>query len=88
MIINIFYIILQDDVDRDPSIRWKTLSHNGVVFPPPYKPLPSNIKLKYDGKPVDLPEEAEEVATFYAVHFISTGTTRHTDNPVKYKTKL
>ena len=72
----------QDDKDRDPNIRWKTLSHNGVVFPPPYKPLPKNIKLLYEGKPVDLPPEAEEIACFYAVHYNSTGAIKHTENPV------
>ncbi|KAE8209478.1 hypothetical protein CF327_g6537 [Tilletia walkeri] len=47
--------------------KWDTLYHKGPRFPPPYEPLPSNVKLKYDGKPVSLPPEAEEAAMFYAI---------------------
>ncbi|KAH7914159.1 DNA topoisomerase I [Hygrophoropsis aurantiaca] len=50
----------------DGEEKWQTLEHNGVIFPPPYEPLPSNVKMKYKGKSVDLPPEAEEVAGFYA----------------------
>jgi len=46
------------------GIKWKTLEHNGVLFPPPYQP--HNVKLLYDGKEVNLTPEQEEVATFYA----------------------
>lgn len=49
----------------DDTIKWTTLEHNGVLFPPPYEPLPKNIKLLYDGAPVNLSPEAEEVAGFY-----------------------
>ncbi|KAI8456031.1 hypothetical protein BY996DRAFT_6996575 [Phakopsora pachyrhizi] len=49
----------------DGSKRWTTLEHNGVLFPPPYAPLPKTVKMKYDGKPVDLPPESEEVAGFF-----------------------
>ncbi|GAB2265075.1 hypothetical protein Dimus_000142 [Dionaea muscipula] len=45
--------------------KWRTLSHNGVLFPPPYKP--HGVKMLYDGKPVNLTPEQEEVATMYAV---------------------
>ena len=34
---------------EDASIKWDTLSHNGVLFPPAYEPLPADVKLKYDG---------------------------------------
>ncbi|KAF7321369.1 DNA topoisomerase I [Mycena kentingensis (nom. inval.)] len=55
------------DADQgDGSVKWQTLEHNGVIFPPPYEPLPADIKMKYNGKPVDLPPESEEVAGFYA----------------------
>ncbi|KAI0775835.1 hypothetical protein BD413DRAFT_470526 [Trametes elegans] len=54
------------NVDRDGSLKWTTLEHNGVYFPPPYEPLPKNVKMKYNGQSVDLPPEAEEVAGFYA----------------------
>ncbi|KAF8218287.1 hypothetical protein K438DRAFT_22969 [Mycena galopus ATCC 62051] len=46
--------------------KWETLEHNGVMFPPPYKPLPSHIKMRYNGKELDLPPASEEVAGFYA----------------------
>ncbi|KAI3447020.1 hypothetical protein Pfo_003685 [Paulownia fortunei] len=45
--------------------KWTTLVHNGVIFPPPYKP--HGVKMLYKGKPVDLTPEQEEVATMYAV---------------------
>jgi DNA topoisomerase-1 len=44
--------------------KWKTLQHNGVLFPPPYEP--HGVKMLYDGQPVDLTPEQEEIATFYA----------------------
>ncbi|KAI0633246.1 hypothetical protein C8Q77DRAFT_1058241 [Trametes polyzona] len=55
----------QQNADRDGSVKWTTLVHNGVYFPPPYEPLPKHVKMKYNGEPVDLPPEAEEVAGFY-----------------------
>ncbi|KXS15148.1 hypothetical protein M427DRAFT_123840 [Gonapodya prolifera JEL478] len=48
----------------DTSEKWKSLEHNGVFFPPPYKPI--GVKMKYDGREIDLDPEAEEVAGFYA----------------------
>ncbi|KAI6121734.1 hypothetical protein F5141DRAFT_1091978 [Pisolithus sp. B1] len=52
--------------ENDGEEKWQTLEHNGVIFPPPYEPLPSHVKMKYKGKGVDLPPESEEVAGFYA----------------------
>ncbi|KAH7108323.1 hypothetical protein BKA62DRAFT_609892 [Auriculariales sp. MPI-PUGE-AT-0066] len=49
----------------DGSQKWKTLEHAGVLFPPPYEPLPKSVKLRYNGKDVDLPPEGEEVARFF-----------------------
>uniref|UniRef100_A0A1J3H778 DNA topoisomerase I n=1 Tax=Noccaea caerulescens TaxID=107243 RepID=A0A1J3H778_NOCCA len=49
----------------DGQKKWTTLVHNGVIFPPPYKP--HGIKILYKGKPVDLTIEQEEVATMFAV---------------------
>ncbi|RHZ76910.1 hypothetical protein Glove_187g37 [Diversispora epigaea] len=54
----------QQNADNDGTVKWNTLEHNGVYFPPPYEP--HNIKMKYDGKEVTLTPEAEEVASFYA----------------------
>lgn len=59
-------------VEKSPSKRatgkdekkWDTLEHGGVLFPPEY--VPHGVKLKYDGVPVDLTPEQEEVATMYA----------------------
>uniref|UniRef100_A0A7N6F677 DNA topoisomerase I n=1 Tax=Anabas testudineus TaxID=64144 RepID=A0A7N6F677_ANATE len=48
------------------GVKWKFLEHKGPVFAPPYDPLPSNVKFYYDGKPMKLSPEAEEVATFFA----------------------
>lgn len=43
----------------DGQTKWTTLEHNGVIFPPLYKP--HGIKILYKGKPVDLTIEQEEV---------------------------
>lgn len=43
---------------------WDTLEHNAVTFPPPYEP--HGVKLVYDGKPVDLSAEEEEVRWYRA----------------------
>jgi DNA topoisomerase-1 len=46
------------------GLQWNTLEHNGVFFPPPY--VAHNVKLLYDGEPVDLNDDQEELASFYA----------------------
>jgi DNA topoisomerase-1 len=61
----------------DGTKKWTTLEHNGVLFPPPYEPLPKHVKMKYDGKEVTLPPEAEEVAGFFAALLESD----HAKNP-------
>lgn len=63
----------------DGTKKWSTLEHNGVVFPPEYQPLPKNVRMKYDGVPVLLKPEAEEVATFYGSMLHST---INVENPV------
>jgi DNA topoisomerase-1 len=45
--------------------KWDTLVHHGVLFPPEYEP--HGVKMLYDGKPVTLTPEQEEVASMYAV---------------------
>ena len=62
----------------DGTKKWTTLEHNGVIFPPPYEPLPKHVKMKYDGQEVSLPPEAEEVAGFFAALIESD----HGHNPV------
>ncbi|XP_071037229.1 DNA topoisomerase I, mitochondrial isoform X2 [Parasteatoda tepidariorum] len=49
----------------EDGIKWKTLSHMGPVFAPPYERVPKNVKFYYDGKHMVLSEVAEEVAGFY-----------------------
>jgi DNA topoisomerase-1 len=34
----------------DGTQKWTTLQHNGVIFPPPYQPLPSHVKMKYNSQ--------------------------------------
>ncbi|OHW92995.1 eukaryotic DNA topoisomerase I [Colletotrichum incanum] len=72
----------KDPKKEDDSIKWTTLEHNGVMFPPEYQPLPKNVKLLYDGKPVNLPIEAEEVAGFFGAMLNSK---HNVDNPVFQK---
>jgi DNA topoisomerase-1 len=67
---------------EDDSIKWETLQHNGVVFPPEYEPLPKNVKLLYDGIPVTLSVEAEEVAGFFGAMLNST---HNVENPTFQK---
>ncbi|KAF3444184.1 hypothetical protein FNV43_RR13874 [Rhamnella rubrinervis] len=49
----------------DGQKKWTTLVHNGVIFPPPYSS--HGVKMLYNGKPVELTPEQEEVATMFAV---------------------
>ena len=39
--------------------KWSTLQHCGVLFPPPY--VPHGVKMLYNGRPVHLTPEQEEV---------------------------
>ncbi|CAM1505644.1 Fc.00g112810.m01.CDS01 [Cosmosporella sp. VM-42] len=66
---------------EDDSIKWDTLEHNGVLFAPDYEPLPKHIKMLYDGKPVNLSLEAEEVAMFW-VAMMTPASSHHLENPV------
>ncbi|KAG0047343.1 DNA topoisomerase 1 [Gryganskiella cystojenkinii] len=60
---------------EDDSVKWTTLHHNGVYFPPEY--VPHGIKMKYEGKSVTLAPEVEEVASFFGALLY----TEHADNP-------
>lgn len=55
----------ENQAETDGTQKWTTLEHNGVLFPPPYQPLPKNVKLKYGGVSVTLSPAAEEVAGFF-----------------------
>ena len=45
---------------KDPpeGCQWVTMEHAGVSFPEPY--VPHRVKMKYDGKPVELKPDQEE----------------------------
>ncbi len=49
---------------KSDKILWTSLKHHGVLFPPEY--VPHGVKLLYEGQPVDLTPEQEEVATMFA----------------------
>ncbi|KAA8643532.1 DNA topoisomerase 1 [Aspergillus tanneri] len=72
----------EDPTKGDGTIKWTTLEHNGVVFPPPYEPLPKDVKMKYDGIPVTLHPDAEEVAGFFGSMLNST---HNVENPTFQK---
>lgn len=63
-----------DEARNKSENKWRTLRQNGPQFPPPYEPLPSNIKILYDGQSIKLSNNtknefnvsAEEAAVFYA----------------------
>ena len=67
---------------NDGTKKWDTLEHNGVVFPPPYEPLPKDVKMLYDGKPVSMHLDAEEVACFFGSMLNST---HNVENPTFQK---
>ncbi|KAI4868715.1 hypothetical protein F4820DRAFT_409432 [Hypoxylon rubiginosum] len=67
---------------EDDSVKWKTLEHNGVLFPPAYEPLPKSVKLVYNGTPVNLHVDAEEVAGFFGSMLNST---HNVENPTFQK---
>ncbi|KAG0330084.1 DNA topoisomerase 1 [Podila humilis] len=64
------------DENEDDSVKWQTLHHNGVMFAPEY--VPHGIKMKYDGKPIKLAPEVEEVASFFGAMLY----TDHAENSV------
>ncbi|KAJ5308681.1 hypothetical protein PENANT_c013G08134 [Penicillium antarcticum] len=72
----------EDQSKGDGTIKWTTLEHSGVVFPPEYELLPKNVKMRYDGVPVTLEPEAEEVASFFGTMLNST---HNVENPVFQK---
>jgi len=55
---------LNKQLGGDRINKWETLEHNGVIFFPDYVPI--NVPIIYDGKEIQLNDEAEEAATFYA----------------------
>lgn len=72
----------EDPTKGDGTIKWRTLEHNGVVFPPDYEPLPKNVPMLYDGKPVTMHPDAEEIAYAFGSMLNST---HNVENPVFQK---
>ncbi|XP_059163308.1 DNA topoisomerase I, mitochondrial-like [Physella acuta] len=65
---------------EDSGVKWTFLEHKGPVFAPNYEPLPKNVRFYYDGKPMQLTEETEELATFYGRMLDHDYTTRDVFN--------
>ncbi len=72
----------EDPTKGDGTKKWNTLEHAGVVFPLPYQPLPKNVLMRYDGKPVRMAPEAEEIAGFFGAMLNST---HNIENPTFQK---
>ena len=72
----------EDPTKGDGTIKWTTLEHAGVVFPPPYEALPKNVKMRYNGTPVSMTLEAEEIAGFFGSMLNST---HNVENPTFQK---
>ena len=53
--------------DEDKEVKWEKLHHAGVLFPPEYSRLPSNVKMLYEGEPVELTDAQEEVANMFGI---------------------
>lgn len=68
----------EDPSKGDGTKKWDTLQHQGVIFPPPHELLPKNVKMLYDGKPISMHIDAEEVASFFASMLNST---HNVENP-------
>ncbi|CAJ0963834.1 unnamed protein product [Ranitomeya imitator] len=54
-----------EEKNYEDGVKWKFLEHRGPYFAPGYEPLPDDVRFLYDGEPMKLSLEAEEVATFY-----------------------
>ncbi|XP_069188554.1 DNA topoisomerase I, mitochondrial isoform X2 [Procambarus clarkii] len=55
-----------EETKRDDGLKWTFLEHKGPLMAEAYVRLPSNVKFYYNGEPMELSEETEEVAGFYA----------------------
>jgi DNA topoisomerase-1 len=64
--INLFNYLLYNQFGgkNNNEAKWKTFSHNGVLFPDPY--VQHGIPLLYEGKEIVLKPDSEEYATIYA----------------------
>ena len=72
----------EDPTKGDGTKKWTTLEHAGVVFPPEYQPLPKKVQMLYDGNPVRMAPDAEEIAGFFGAMLNST---HNVENPTFQK---
>ncbi|XP_042202878.1 DNA topoisomerase I, mitochondrial isoform X4 [Callorhinchus milii] len=49
----------------EDGVKWRFLEHKGPLFAPEYEPLTDNVRFHYNGQPMKLSANAEEVATFF-----------------------
>lgn len=56
----------EDEEEEDENVKWRTMEHNGVLFPPPYVAHGKKLLYGPDKTPISMNAEGEEVATFYA----------------------
>lgn len=74
-----------EEEKREDGVKWTFLEHKGPVFAPAYDPLPKDIKFYYEGSPMKLESETEEVATFYAKMLDHDYTTKEVFNQNFFK---
>ncbi|XP_065205283.1 DNA topoisomerase I, mitochondrial-like isoform X2 [Planococcus citri] len=55
-----------EEEKKEDGVKWRYLEHKGPLFAPAYERLPRKVKFYYDGKAMELSQDAEEIATFYA----------------------
>ncbi|XP_064081601.1 DNA topoisomerase I, mitochondrial-like isoform X1 [Macrobrachium nipponense] len=55
-----------EETKRDDDLKWTFLEHRGPKMADDYEPVPSNVRLYYEGQPLDLSDTTEEIAGFYA----------------------
>ena len=63
----LFYHFVNVQTGGANKYLWKTLEHNGVLFPPEYEK--HDVPIIYDGKEIILDKDAEEAATLFARYY-------------------
>ena len=74
-----------EEEKKDDGVKWKFLEHKGPQFAPLYERLPKSVKFYYDGRHVELSENAEEIAGFYARMLDNDYTTKEVFNTNFFK---
>ena len=54
-----------EEEEKTDGRKWTYLEHKGPLLAPDYEPLPPHVRFYYDGEPMELTPDTEEVATFY-----------------------